>query len=230
MGIFAISTLVVTGIGVYILGQVAPNFQPGNKKVLRDLEFLRAKLAKLYPQPVDLPQKEWEQLAALPSEMKFDGGLVKEAFGLFTTLFHEPAFRFGFRKYMQNGSGVLLFQIGEEEVYYWFKKGRAQVVWNGTLIGEWEDNILYGSDKKGVIGRINTVDDHLEVQLGEETAAALNRPQVIYAKKNTFQERLFMFTAKGISSEHFRLVFALVLPYLTVRNLKKGFELKTSSK
>jgi len=118
MGLFALSTLLVAGAGVYLLSKAFPNFQPGNKKIQSDLKVMREELKAITNDLIPLSPKELELLSLQVSDTTSKKGFVKNYKGKIQTIFHEPVAAYYYRKYLSRGgaeSALLFIQMLDQQ-------------------------------------------------------------------------------------------------------------------
>lgn len=159
MGLFALSTLLVAGAGVYLLSRAFPNYQPGNKKIQSDLKVMREEMKEIANDLVPLSPKELELISLQPAVTKVKKGFVKNYKGNIQTIFHESVAGFYYRQYISRGkseSALLFIQMMDQQYYYWIKPREIRVVVNDQFLGVIKDHTkLYAGKKETLKGQIN---------------------------------------------------------------------------
>lgn len=159
MGLFALSTLLVAGAGVYLLSKAFPNYQPGNKKIQADLKMMREELKAISQELIPLSPKELELISLQAAETTLKKGFVKNYKGKIQTIFHEAVASFYYRQYLSKGkseSALLFIQMADQQYYYWIKPKETRVVVNDQFLGVIrDDSKIYAGKKETLKGYIN---------------------------------------------------------------------------
>jgi hypothetical protein len=159
MGLFALSTLLVAGAGVYLLSKAFPNYQPGNKKIQADLKMMREEMKAIADDLIPLSPKELELISLQTSDTTSKKGFVKNYKGKIQTIFHESVAGFYYRQYISRGkseSALLFIQMLDQQYYYWIKPKEIRVVVNDQFLGVIKDHTkIYAGKKETLKGYIN---------------------------------------------------------------------------
>lgn len=222
MGIFALSTLLVAGAGIYIFSRVFPNFQPGNKKVQADLKTMKEELAPAAVNLVPLSNKDLELLAAEEEEHKVKKGFTTRVKGTLSTIFHEPVALYSYKKYL-SASGkdaVLYVKTARHEYFYWLRSKGTKVVIDNSLIGNLENReILYGGKKDRMIARINRNEEEFMpiVVQGKEIGSILKSGA---GEKQALSTRAFGYVLEEVRPEERAIFLSLAFFELIMRKLE----------
>ena len=221
MGIFALSTLLVAGAGIYIFSKVFPNFQPGNKKVQADLKEMKADLAPKIADLVPMETKDLELLAAEEEERKVRKGFTTSVKGTLTTIFHEPVVLFSYKKYISTSGkdAVLYAKTARHEYFYWIKSKGTKVVIDNSLVGNLENGeVLYGGKSNRMIARINRdEEEYMPVFIQEREVGSITKAKP--SKGESLSTRAFGFVVEDLSAQERAILMALTLYELIMRQI-----------
>ncbi len=223
MGIFALSTLLVAGAGIYIFSKVFPNFQPGNKKVQADLKDMREELAPAATNLVPLDNKDLELLAAEEEEHKVKKGFTTKVKGTLSTIFHEPVALYSYKKYLSTSGkdAVLYVKTARHEYFYWIKHKGTKVVIDNSLIGNLENQeILYGGKKDRMIARINRDEEEFMPVLvqGKEIGSIVKTGP---GEKQALSTRAFGYVVDNVLPEERAVFLSLAFYELIMRKVEE---------
>jgi len=212
MGLFALSTLLVAGAGVYLLSKAFPNFQPGNKKIQSDLKVMREELKAITNDLIPLSPKELELLSLQVSDTTSKKGFVKNYKGKIQTIFHEPVAAYYYRKYLSRGgaeSALLFIQMLDQQYYYWIKTKEIRVVVNDQFLGTIKDHTkLFAGKKEDLKGYINKdKDDYWPVVVQDKEVAGLTTDLEAGGNKDLTQ-RAYEFVMDELSRDEKAVLLA----------------------
>lgn len=222
MEIFALSTLLLAGAGVYLFARIFPNFRPGSKKIQADLRKMREELQETADTLIPLTAAELENLAAKPGEQNAKKGFTKKYRGIYTTIFHEPVVAYIYKKYLRSGKeALLLAKTARTDFYYWIRPKGIQLVINEKLIGTLQhDRKLYGGKNRRLIASLREEEEgYMPVIVGEREVGAI-RKEAVEKEKSELSSRAFSYVAKELSEGEKALLMAYVILDLTQRQLQ----------
>ena len=221
MGIFALSTLLVAGAGVYLFSKVFPNFHPGNKKVQADLKSMKEELAPEVPTLISLKAKDMELLASEEEERSTKKGLTKRIRGKLTTIFHEPVVLYSYKRYLSSsGKDALLFgKTADHDYFFWIKAKGAKLVIDNNLVGTLENgDVLIGSNTKRMIARINRdEEEYMSVLIQGKEVGSIAKPPV--GAQTSLSTRAFGYVKNDLSTEEKAILMALTIFELVMRKV-----------
>lgn len=211
MGLFALSTLLVAGAGVYLLSKAFPNFQPGNKKIQADLKLMREELKAISEDLIPISPKELELISLQTADASAKKGFVKNYKGKIQTIFHEPVASYYYRQYLSKGeseSALLFIQMLDQQYYYWIKPKEIRVVVNDQFLGIIKDHTkLYAGKKETLKGFINKQKtDYWPIVVEDREVAGYSSGSKV-ANKNLTQ-RAYEFVANELSREEKAVLLA----------------------
>lgn len=183
MGVtLAMATIVaLAGSGIYLGLKTFENYNPGKKKIQKDLQLLKNELAPLVEGLVPWTDEEMKQLSLNNVKGKNSKGVTHTKKGVLTTIYHEPLLAWVYRKYVSSKENALAFaRTTKHEFTYRTKKNRTDVVVNNQLIGQIdEEGILYPMKGGKPIGRINrnATGQGLPITINEREVGRMNDPK-----------------------------------------------------
>lgn len=223
MGIFALSTLLVAGAGIYILSKVFPNFQPGNKKVQADLKEMKEEVAPEAADLVALEDSDLELLASEEEERKVKKGFTTQVKGKLNTIFHEPVAIFRFKRYLSTSGkdAVLYVKTARHDYFYWIKNKGTKVVIDNSLIGNLEGReVLVGGKKERMIARIKRDEpEYLPVIIQGRDVGSIVKSRG--KEKQPLSTRAFGYVAENLAPEERLILMALTLYELIMRRIEE---------
>jgi hypothetical protein len=222
MGIFALSTLLVAGAGIYLFSKVFPNFQPGNNKVQADFMALKAELAEQEVELTPVNYKELELLAIEDARHSRRKGITTNVRGQLVTIFHEPLVLYAYKRYLSTGGedAVLYAKTSAHEFFYWIKPKSAKIVVNDIFLGKLNnDGILHGGKKDRMIAKIQRQEEeYAPIIIEGREAASLS--QVESRRGANLSNRAFGYVREQLSAEETVIVLAIAIHELVHRNLQ----------
>ncbi len=155
--------IALAGTGIYYGLRTLENYNPGKKKIQKDLKILRAELQPLISDLVPWNEEEMEQLSLNLVKKKSSKNITTTIKGIFTTVYHEPLIAWAYRRYVSSKENVLIFaKTSHHEFIYRMKKNITDVVVDDQLIGQVkEDGILYQYKGKKELAQINRSSEQL---------------------------------------------------------------------
>ncbi len=165
MGVTAamLGILALAGTGIYFGLRTLENYNPGKKKIQKDLKALKAELQPFINDLVPWSQEEMEQLSLNLIKKKSSKNIVTTVKGIFTTIYHEPLIAWAYRRYVSSKENALIFaKTTHHEFIYRMKKNVVDVVADGQLVGQIkEDGIMYQYKGKKALAQINRSSEQL---------------------------------------------------------------------
>ena len=220
MEIFALSTLLVAGAGVYLFSKVFPNFKPGEKKIQSDLQQLKADVEPLASQLVELETKDLELLAREEANRSVKKGFVLNVKACFNTIFHEPVVAYNLKKYISKGSDAALYaRTSKWEFYYWIRDKGTKIVVGNQYLGMLENGeVLVGGKKNELIARfLRDAEEQLPVLVyGREVASLLREED---RKKQVLSTRAYGFIRDDLTQQEEAILLALTIYELVMRSV-----------
>lgn len=211
MGLFALSTLLVAGAGVYLLSKAFPNYQPGNKKIQADLKMMREEMKAMADDLIPLSSKELELISLQAADTSVKKGFVKNYKGKIQTIFHEPVAAFYYRQYLSKGkseSALLFIQMMDQQYYYWIKPKETRVVVNDQFLGIIKDDTkIYAGKKETLKGYINKQkEDYWPILVEEKEVASF--VTAAKAGNKDLTQRAFEYVGNDLSKEEKAVLLA----------------------
>lgn len=206
------STLLVAGAGIYIFSKVFPNFQPGSKKVEADIQAMREDMVDKIEALIPLKEEEYELLSSHQEDKARKRGFTKGYEGVFTTIFHEPAIAYQFKKYISTGTNHLLYaRTAAHEYIFWTKSKGTKLVIDGKYVGDIRDKgILYGGSKNREMAKIDRKqEDFLPIVVLDKEVASLVKAKL--EPDDDLSPRAFEYVRSGLTAEEKALMMALVI-------------------
>ncbi len=223
MGLFALSTLLVAGAGVYLLSKAFPNYQPGNKKVQADLKLMREEMKAIADDLIPLSPKELELISLQTGETVTKKGFVKNYKGKIQTIFHEAVAGFHYRQYLSKGkseSALLFVQMLDQQYYYWIKPKEIRVVVNDQFLGVVKDQTkIFAGKKETLKGYINKQkEDYWPIVVEDKEVAGFTSGAKAGNKDLT--QRAYEYVANELSREEKAVLLAFTFLEIVQRLVK----------
>ena len=222
MGIFALSTLLVAGAGIFIFSKVFPNFQPGNKKVQKDLKLMREELEEEAQALLFLETKDLELLASEEEYRNVKRGLTTKIKGKLSTIFHEPVVLFSYKKYLSSSGkdAVLYARAADHEYFFWVKAKGTKVVIDNSLLGTLEKRtVLLGGKGNRMMARINRQEEeYMPVLIEGREVGSIDK-----ARKDqggSLSTRAFGYVKDDLNPEERAVLMALTIFELVMRRME----------
>lgn len=212
---FVLLAILLAGIFTLVIGlNYLRNYRPGKKRIQADLAKIRAEMEPLAAQLIPWTKEELEQLSLNVINKERKKGLVYDAKGVFTTIYHEPVIAWYYRRYKDKQENSLLYvRTSNHEIVYRTKGDETEVVVNNQFAG-WisGDGKLYDFRKKELLGQIlpGKGEQSLPVVVKDKPAGAL--VNVSQAPKKVYQRAMEM--VANMPEEEENLFLALTLKEL----------------
>jgi hypothetical protein len=214
MEIISLLSLLIAGGGIYLFSKVFRDFQPGNKKIQADLKKMQEEIDSLSVDLVPLNLEELE-LVSFGQELQ----VVKKRFtptgrGVFTTIYHEPAIAYSYKKYTGSKVQALIFaKTTQYQFAYLVRKNGVQVVVNKDLLGTFQENegVLYevSGRRKKALAQIRIGPEGVDpVVVGGREVASLNP---VNPNNAVLSQRAFAFVKSDISGEEIKLFLSIAV-------------------
>ncbi|MCO6480060.1 MAG: hypothetical protein J5I94_25705 [Phaeodactylibacter sp.] len=202
MALFALFTLLLAAVGVFLLVRIFSSFAPGNRKLQQDLDQMKEDMDKWAGDLVPLTREEVELFSFNQEKHIMRKGFGKKAKGIFTSIYHEPVMAYSYKEYMGPGKNALLYvRTGGQEFVYRISKKGIEVLIDREKVGTLkEDGILYNKQGGRMLAQINRdAGEFLPVLISGREVANVAR-----LKKNEsakLGQRAFEFVRKDMSKE-----------------------------
>lgn len=187
----ALFLLLIIGLGVagLFLGlNILKNYKPGRRRIQADLKKIKAEMQPLVNDLVPWNQEELQQLSLNVINKTRKKGVVYNAKGVFTSIYHEPLIAWYYRKYVSSKEDSLLYVCtSNHEFVYRIKGDEAEVLIDDQFIGKIDHSgRLYDYKKKNLLAQINRGSDQLAlpVVVREKTVGALTNVEKAPKKVN----------------------------------------------
>ncbi len=187
----ALFLLLIIGLGVagLFLGlNILKNYKPGRKRIQADLKQMKAELQPLVSELVPWNKEELQQLSLNVINKTRKKGVVYNAKGVFTSIYHEPLIAWYYRKYVSSKEDSLLYvRTSNHEFVYRIKGDEAEILIDDRFIGKIDrDGKLYDYKKKHLLAQINKGSGQLAlpVVVNEKPVGALTNLEKAPKKVN----------------------------------------------
>ena len=168
---------VIVVIGVYVIGQLIKNFQPGKSKVAEDIQKMKASLQLFINELVPWNKEELDLLSFNQINKKVSKGIIKTGQGVITSIYQEPMIVWAFKRYVGGGNNAVLYaSTSHHEFVFRIRNRGTTCLIDNEEIGELRNNgVLYGAKSNRLMARINKDSDNLTlpVLVGEKEIATL---------------------------------------------------------
>ncbi len=172
--------LALGGIGIYTVLKTMQNFQPGRKKIQKDLQQIRAEMQPWIADLVPWSREEMEQLSFNQVKRTSRKRVVSSSKGIFTTIYHEPVIAWTYKKYLGPKENALLYaRTSRNEFIYRIKNEEVEVVVDDHLVGKIDAaGRLFNYKGNKQLAQINRTSQELllPVLLGEKEIGSLTNP------------------------------------------------------
>lgn len=138
--------------------QFFSNFNPNNKRIVKDLAILKAEIKEWTEKLVPWTAEERELLSFSQIERTVKKGFFKSAKGIFISIYHEPLIAYNYKQYVSTKSpnALLIAHTSTHEFAYRIKNKEVFININDEFIGTLKENgCVYGGAKNRLIARIN---------------------------------------------------------------------------
>jgi hypothetical protein len=210
--------LALGGIGIYTVLKAMQNFQPGRKKIQKDLQQIRADLKPVIAELVPWSREEMEQLSFNQVKRTSRKRVITSAQGVFTTIYHEPVIAWAYKKYVSPKENALLYiRTSRNEFIYRIKNEEVEVVIDDQLVGKIDAaGRLFNYKGTKQLAQINRQSEELllPVTLGEKEIGSLINP----ARTNKSNPRAFQLLSSMEKAEE-EIFLSLAVLEMVRRNL-----------
>lgn len=183
--------LLIIGLGVagLFLGlNILKNYKPGRSRIQSDLNQIKAELQPLVSELVPWTKEELHQLSLNVINKSTKKGIVYNAKGVFTSIYHEPLIAWYYRKYVSPKEDSLLYaRTSNHEFVYRIKGDEAEILIDEQFIGKIDrEGRLYDYKKKNLLAQINKGSSQLALPIvvNEKPVGALTNLEKAPKKVN----------------------------------------------
>ena len=202
-------------VGIFfIVGffQFFTNFNPSNRRVVKDLAALKEEIKEWTTKLVPWNAEERDLLSFSQMEQTVKRGFSKSAKGIFTSIYHEPLIAYNYKQYISRKApnALLLARTSAHEFAYRIKNNEVLVNIDNQFAGVLKENgCFYGGEKDRLIARINKSDSakRYPILIGDKEVASLVNP----AKANVPNPRAFTLIAPMQAEEEKMMLSIAVL-------------------
>lgn len=215
MGVLALSALILAGAGFVLFAQSAPNFKPGQKKVLADLKLIRDEVLAISSELAPIRKEDLETLSSKETALSVKKRFVSNYKGIFVTIFDEHAVAYYCRRYLSNKSDALIFaKTTRHEFFYWLRSGVCEIVVDEQQLGKYDQvsGILTGARTNKTIAKLekNAAENTGGVLFIQDRQIARLAPLKPNAK-DVLSRRVFEFVKNDLSPEEEAIVLAIAI-------------------
>lgn len=157
IAIAAVSVLILTSI--YYLFKTLINFEPGSKKMKKDMQEMRKAISQKAESLLEWEETEGLELLSLEEQefqqVKINAGKVLE--GHLKSIYHEPLVAYSYKEYVASKKNAILYiRTSKDEFMYHIKDKEVLVAINDKRIGAIKANGVFYSERSGKpLARIN---------------------------------------------------------------------------
>jgi len=201
---------------IYGFFQFFTNFNPSNKRVVKDIAKLKEEIKEWTATLVPWNKEEMELLSFSQTEQKIKKGLSKSAKGIFNSIYHEPLIAYNYKQYISTGAtnALLLAHTSQHEFAYRIKNKEVFINIDNEYAGVLKENgCFYGGPKERLIARINKEESAKlhPILIGDKQAGSL----VNREKASVPNPRVFKFVAPMEAAEEKVFISIAVLEMVT---------------
>ncbi len=212
MTLYALSTLLLVGVGFYFFARRYPNTNPNENKIQKDLKEMRNTLESLSGgQLLQLQDKDYELLSTHRKNEKVKKGLTTNFTGVYTSIFDEEIFAYYYRKYPTKGKdAVLTARTSNHEYHYWIRDTGTQVVLDDQVVGTYREGLLMEGTKGNIIARLDhSQTDRVPVYIRNEQVGALALRSKLAS--TNISQRAFEYVKDNQPEPTYSLMMAIVI-------------------
>lgn len=213
MGVLALSALILAGAGFVLFAQSAPNFMPGQKKVLSDLKQIREEVLAMSAELVPVRSEDLETVSSKEVASVAKKRLVTNHKGIFVTIFDEHAVAYYCRRYLSNKSDALIFaKTTRHEFFYWLHGTTCEIAVDEQQVGNFEEasgTLLGARTKKPIAVLEKKEGSSPAIQIQGRQVARLAPPKP--GAKDILSRRVFEFVKNDLSPEEEAIVMAIAI-------------------
>ncbi|MCB0550579.1 MAG: hypothetical protein KDD19_23620 [Phaeodactylibacter sp.] len=212
MALFALFTLLLAAVGVAILAGIFVNFAPGNRKLQKDLDEMKADMDKWAGELVPLTREEVELFSFNQEKQVMRKSFGKTAKGIFTSIYHEPVLAYSYKEYMGPGKNALLYvRTGSQEFVYRVGKKGIDVLVDREKVGTLKENgTLYNHRGNRMLAQINReAGEFLPVLVNDREVA--NVARMNKGTNPKLGQRAFEFVKDDMSKEEKDMFLSLAV-------------------
>ncbi|HFA50392.1 MAG TPA: hypothetical protein ENJ95_15370 [Bacteroidetes bacterium] len=218
VSIAMVTIVALAGSGIYFGLRTLENYNPGRKKIQKDLKELKAQLLPFINDLVPWSEEEQEQLSLNMVKKKSSKNIVTTVKGLFSTVYHEPLIAWAYRKYVSSKENALLYaKTSHHEFIYRIKKNWTEVVVDSQPLGHINDEgVLFQQKGKKALAQITSSSESLglPIVIGQKEVAQLTNPN----KMDGSRIRAFQ-TVSQMGAEEEKIFLALSILEMVKRQI-----------
>jgi len=202
----------------YIAAKLSSNANPNKKKILQDLELMRAEVQPWMQDLIPLSKSELELLSLSQKERVFSQGTVTTAKAIITSIYEEHMLVYNYKRYYgDNPDALLLVQAYQRQWVYRTKGELTAITINNQPLGHiTSKGLFYGARSKRLIGRINrgSKDGLRPILIKDQELAHVVDSRIV---DNTIHRRAFDLLSSDLSQEQEIILLSIAI-YEIIQN------------
>ncbi len=195
------------------------HFQPGFKKVQKDLAEIKQQTSSIEEQLIPWSGEEMELLSLKQIHQKKGSGILGSGQGVFTSIYDEPMVLYAYKNYIATRpNNVIWAKTAQHEYVYRTKNGRTSIHLNDQLIGDLsQDGQLVAPRTKELLAKVerNSHLDLIPVQVGSKEVASIINPD----KAETLNSRAVQLINESMQAQEEVLFLALLVHEMIRRGM-----------
>lgn len=197
-------------IGLVVLYSSSQAVVPLNKRMPKDMLRLKAAASLFAERLIPWERKEIELLSLNTIEVQTNRRKGFETTGAFTSIYHEPVFSYGYKKYKSRKHYAVMYARTQfNELFYYEYPNGVEVQMNGVVLGRMLEDKLYGTDGS-LLGNFLDVplEPHISIIIGNKDVGHLLERN---AYGNDVNPRALDLVVPDLSIEESHIFLAMIL-------------------
>jgi hypothetical protein len=209
MPLFALITALIVAFGAFMLFRRLSNYNPGKKRLLKDLEQMKQEMDGWVEELVPLTN---EELDAFSFNQEKRWSKKKRTRGVFTTIYHEPVLAYSYQGYNGPGNPAVLYARTHHEDFAYIKgKEGVRIAVGGRELGTLkEDGTLVAAQGQKTIAEVSQAEGELlPVLVNKREVASVSKLNT--AEGERLGQRAFQFVKGDMSQEEKDIFLSLAV-------------------
>ena len=213
-------SIIVTLLSFFLITKILANFQPGDKRVEKDIQKMKEEMEAYAGDLVPISKEELELFSMSQVKQLLKKGITTKASGVFTTIYDEPIVAYTYKKYVSPGVNAVLYaRTSNHEIVYRIRNQGIQIAIDNEIVGNFKDDgVLYGMKSNLQLAKISQDQpEFLPVSVNNREVGSVTK--ALPAKAKSLSQRAFEFVKKDMSKEEEAVFLSLAILELVQRTV-----------
>lgn len=192
---------------------------PLNKRMPKDILRLKQLASRFIEKLIPWTKDEIELLSLNREDVRSTTKNGFESTGAFTSIYQEPLFSYGIKKYpTRDKFSVLYAQTNTDELFYYEYPKEVEVQFNGVTLGRLIEGKLYGNDGSIIANYLeNPIESYTTLVIGNKDVGHILSKD---SYNNDVNPRALDLVSSALTKDEERIFIAMIIWRIVKDNVK----------